>query len=142
MSKRLISLILKSPSRRQFLRTSVLAGAAGALAQRASMARSFTVAGSDLLRIGLIGCGGRGTGAAAEALAADKNVKLVAMGDASKDRLESSLAELRNDQTIATKIDVANDRCFVGFDAYKEVIASGVEVVLLAAPPHFRPSHL
>ena len=142
MSKRLISLILKSPSRRQFLRTSVLAGAAGALAQRASMAHSFTVAGSDLLRIGLIGCGGRGTGAAAEALAADKNVKLVAMADAFKDRLESSLAELKKNKEIAPKIEVRQDCCFVGFDAYKQVIASGVDVVLLAAPPHFRPQHL
>jgi predicted dehydrogenase len=99
-------------------------------------------AGSDVIRVGLIGCGGRGTGAAPQALNADKNVKLVAMGDAFADHLQSSLARLRNDQTIASKVDVREDRCFVGFDAYKQVLASGVDVVLLASPPHFRPAHL
>src|SRR5256885_2019937 len=141
MSKCLISLIPKSPSRRQFLRTSVLAGAAGALAQRASMARSFTVAGSDLLRIGLIGCGGRGTGAAAQALAADPNVKLAALGDAFADRLHGSLETLKKQAGIARKIEVPEARCFVGLDAYEKVIEQS-DVVLLATPPHFRPMHL
>jgi predicted dehydrogenase len=112
------------------------------MAVNETLARGAYVTGSDVLRVGLIGCGGRGTGAAAQALAADKNVKLTAMGDAFKDRLESSLAELNKDQTIAAKIDVPQDRCFVGFDAYKAVIASGVDVVLLASPPQFRPLHL
>src|SRR5438093_3675699 len=102
----------KSHSRRQFLKNSSAAVVTGAMAVNETIARSAYVKGSDLLRVGLIGCGGRGTGAAAQALAADKNVKLTAMGDAFKDRLESSLAELRNDKTIATKIDVTNDRCF------------------------------
>jgi predicted dehydrogenase len=99
-------------------------------------------AGGDTLRVGLIGCGGRGTGAASQALAADKNVKLVAMADAFRDRLERSLATLRKDEAIAGKIDVPEDRCFVGFDAYEKLIGSGVDVVLLCTPPHFRPAHL
>jgi predicted dehydrogenase len=132
----------KSHSRRQFLRNSTAAVVTSAMAVNETIARSAYVAGSDTLRVGLIGCGGRGTGAAGEALAADKNVKLTAMGDAFKDRLDGSLAELRKIQSIATKIDVPPERCFVGFDAYKSVIASGVDVVLLAAPPHFRPLHL
>jgi predicted dehydrogenase len=99
-------------------------------------------ADSDTLRIGLIGCGGRGTGAAAQALNGDKNVKLTAMGDAFGDRLQSSLATLKKDAAITGKIDVKPEHCFVGFDAYKHVIASGVDVVLLATPPGFRPLHL
>jgi predicted dehydrogenase len=132
----------KPYSRRQFLKTSTATVVAGAGVINQAIARSAYVSGSDVLRVGLIGCGGRGTGAAAQALTADKNVKLTAMGDAFKDRLENSLAELKKNQPLAAKIDVPQSRCFVGFDAYREVISSGVDVVLLAAPPHFRPLHL
>jgi predicted dehydrogenase len=128
-------------SRRDFLKTSA-AVVATATAGRLALAPNVHADGGDLLRVGLIGCGGRGTGAAAQALNADQNVKLVAMGDAFRDRLESSLATLRKDEAIAGKIDVKPDHCFVGFDAYKQVIASSVDVVLLCAPPHFRPAHL
>ncbi len=129
----------KQPSRRQFLKTSALVGtlAAGELA----IAQQAQVAGRDLLRVGLVGCGGRGTGAAAQALKADRNVKLVAMGDAFDDRLQSSLAGLRRDETLTGKIDVPAERCFVGFDAYRRVIEA-VDVVLLCTPPGFRPLHL
>jgi predicted dehydrogenase len=98
--------------------------------------------GSDLLRVGLIGCGNRGTGAATQALRADKNVKLVAMGDAFADRIEGSLAELAKDEVASKKVDVKPENRFVGFDAYQKVLASGVDVVLLTTPPHFRPLHL
>ncbi len=127
-------------NRRQFLKASGSVAlsapflAQGALAQSAGSAQT--------LRVGLIGCGGRGTGAAAQALTADKNSKLVAMGDAFKDRLQGSLEELKKQKEIAERIDVTEERRFVGFDAYKKVIASGVDVVLLATPPHFRPIHL
>lgn len=94
------------------------------------------------MRIGLIGCGGRGTGAAAQALGADPNVKLVALGDAFEDRLESSLQTLQAQPEISSKIEVPKQRRFVGFDAYQHVIDSGVDAVLLATPPHFRPIHL
>jgi len=125
-------------SRREFLQTA----AGAALAANLTIAQNAHAAGSDVLKVGLIGCGGRGTGAASQALNADKNVKLTAMGDAFLDRLESSLAALKKDKAIADKIDVKDDHKFAGFDAYKQVIDSGVDVVVLCEPPHFRPSHL
>jgi predicted dehydrogenase len=129
-----------SVSRRKFVQGSVVV-AGSALTTKALFARS-SVGAADLLRIGLIGCGGRGTGAAAQALAADPNVKLVAMGDAFIDHVESSLAKLKADPKIAGKIDVPAERRFSGFDNYQKVLESGIDVVLLAEPPHFRPKHL
>ena len=129
-------------SRRRFLKTSSAAALTSAIAAHEFIPANVHAAGSDVLRIGLIGCGGRGTGAAAQALKADPNVKLVALGDAFRDRLETSLATLKKQADVADKIDVSAERCFVGFDAYRDVIASGVDVVLLTTPPHFRPMHL
>lgn len=129
-----------SVSRRKFLQGSVVV-AGSALTTKALFARG-SVGAADLLRIGLIGCGGRGTGAAAQALAADPNVKLVAMGDAFIDHVENSLAKLKADPKIAGKIDVPAERRFSGFDNYQKVLESGIDVVLLAEPPHFRPKHL
>jgi myo-inositol 2-dehydrogenase / D-chiro-inositol 1-dehydrogenase len=129
-----------SVSRRKFVQRSVVV-AGSALTTKALFARS-SVGAADLLRIGLIGCGGRGTGAAAQALAADPNVKLVAMGDAFIDHVENSLAKLKADPKIAGKIDVPAERRFSGFDNYQKVLESGIDVVLLAEPPHFRPKHL
>ena len=126
-------------SRRDFLKTSSLAVASSTVLTSLSIGRSAHAAGDDTLKIGLVGCGGRGTGAAAQALNADKNVKLVAMGDAFADRLDGSLANLAGDPQLAAKIDVPKERQFVGFDAYKQVIDSGVDVVLLCTPPGFRP---
>ena len=131
--------VVGGSNRRQFLKTSAVLG--GLAASQWAVAQQAQVAGSDLLRVGLVGCGGRGTGAAAQALKADRNVKLVAMGDAFSDRLQSSLATLRRDEALADKIDVSAERCFVGFDAYRQVIAA-VDVVLLCTPPHFRPAHI
>ncbi len=124
-----------APSRRHFLKTSAAVAAA-------LQATGVHAQGNDTLKVGLIGCGGRGTGAASQALRADRNVKLWALGDAFRNRLDGSLTTLRQDQAIADKIDVAPARQFVGFDAYRNVIASGVDVVLLCTPPHFRPLHL
>jgi predicted dehydrogenase len=126
------------PSRRDFLKNSTLA--AGMLAGGLSVGRGAHAAGSDVLKVGLIGCGGRGTGAANNALTADKNTKLTAMGDAFEDRLKNSRKALQ--QELGDRIDVPDDRCFTGFDAYQKVLASGVDVVILAEPPHFRPRHL
>lgn len=125
-------------SRRQFLKTT--AAVTGA-ALASHLTPAVHAAGSDVLRVGLIGCGGRGTGAASQALQADENVKLHAMGDAFSDRLYTSLESLRNLPEVSAKIDVPTERQFVGFDAYKQVIASGVDVVLLTSPPGFRPLH-
>ncbi|MGH9340377.1 MAG: Gfo/Idh/MocA family protein [Acidobacteriota bacterium] len=129
-------------SRREFLKSSSAAVVTGALATNEVISRNAHVAGSDLLRVGLIGCGGRGTGAAVQALSADPNVKLTAMADAFEDYLEKSLANLQKEEKIAHKLDVPKERRFVGFNAYQQVIDSGVDVVLLATPPHFRPQHL
>jgi myo-inositol 2-dehydrogenase / D-chiro-inositol 1-dehydrogenase len=116
-----------------------LLAAGGALAGSLAFPRSVHAAGSDTLKVGLIGCGGRGTGAAAQALNADSNAKLTAIADAFADRLESSLSNLKAEQ--GSKIDIADDHKFVGFDAYKQLLATDVDVVLLATPPHFRPIH-
>jgi predicted dehydrogenase len=121
-------------SRRSFLKSTAAAAALGATA-------NVHAAGGDQLRVGLIGCGGRGTGAASQALRADTNVKLYAMADAFRDRLESSLQRLQADGEIQAKIDVPGERRFVGFDGYRQVIAA-CDVVLLCTPPHFRPLHL
>lgn len=122
-------------SRRVFLKA---ASAVGALAG----VPAVNAAGSDIVRVGLVGCGDRGTGAASQALAADSGARLVAMADAFADRIESSLETLRKNEAIAAKLDVAPARRFVGFDAYRELLGSGVDVVLLCTPPHFRPIHL
>jgi predicted dehydrogenase len=123
-----------APTRRDFLQTAAAAGTLAAIP-------AVHAAGSDTLKVGLVGCGGRGTGAATQALAADSNVKLTAMADAFEDRLESSLGLIQRDPKAAPKVDVPPDRRFVGFDAYKKLIDSGVDVVLLCTPPHFRPIH-
>jgi len=131
----------QAPSRRDFLKGSGAAVAAGALAGQLAFAPRLFAAGSDVLKIGLVGCGGRGTGAASDALHADPHMQLTAMGDAFADKLEGSLSNLRNSD-VGEKVAVGSDRKFVGFDAYKGVIDSGVDVVVLATPPHFRPAHL
>ena len=94
----------------------------------------------ETLKIGLIGCGGRGTGAAQQALNADSNVQLVAMGDLYPDRLASSLKNIQA-EAAPGKVDVPEARQFSGFDAYQKVIEAS-DVVLLCEPPHFRPKHL
>ncbi len=118
-------------TRRQFLAASAAV----------AVAPHIHAAGNDIIKIGLIGCGDRGTGAAVNALSADKNVKLVAMGDAFPDRLESSLDNLLKKKAVADRVDVKPDAKFVGFNAYKDVIAHS-DVVLLTTPPQFRPMHL
>jgi len=119
-------------SRRTFLQTSTATLAAGAATLNAH------AGGTEILRVGLIGCGGRGTGAAGQALSADPNVKLVACADAFEDRIVRCLGQLRG---FGAKVDVPRERRFVGFDAYKAVIESS-DVVLMATPPGFRPIHL
>src|SRR3954471_11219996 len=102
------------PSRREFLQAaSGTAAVLGALP-------AVHAAGSDTLRVGLVGCGDRGTGAASQALAADSNVRLVAMADAFEDRLQQSLANLRQDPKVGSKVEVTPERSFVGFNAYEQ----------------------
>lgn len=95
---------------------------------------------TDTLKVGLIGCGGRGTGAAFQATMSEDNVVLTAMADLFQDRLDDSYKNLMEENP--DKIRVEEDHKFVGFDAYKKVLASDVDVVILATPPNFRPGHL
>lgn len=124
------------PSRRDFLKTSTAAAAA------VTITRAAHAAGDDTLKVGLVGCGSRGTGAARDALYADDNARLTAMADVFESRLQGSLAGLKKDSVVSDRVAVDADRCFVGFDAYQKLIQSGVDVVLLATPPHFRPMQL
>lgn len=131
-----------SAGRRRFLSRAATGAAGVALAAPLSVVRSAHGAGSGDIRLGLIGCGGRGSGAARQALRADSNAKLVAVADAFRDRLELGLNALRSQQDVNDRVIVDPDHQFVGFDAYRDVIAADVDVVLLATPPHFRPLHL
>lgn len=128
-------------TRRDFLRIAGQAGAAATAIGAMGIPRSVHAAGSDVLRVGLIGCGGRGMGAAVDALSADKQAQLVAIGDTFADRASEALVQLKNSKPIADRVLVEPDHVFSGFDAYKQV-TDAVDVVLLATPPHFRPEHL
>lgn len=125
-------------SRRDFLKTSALVG--GVLAAPAILQGNlFAQGNNDTLRVGLIGCGGRGTGAASQAMNADKNVVLAAMGDVFDSQLQNSLKSLQ--QSHADQVKVTPETSFIGLDAYQKVIAHS-DVVLLTTPPGFRPTHL
>ncbi len=99
--------------------------------------------GRDVLRIGLIGCGGRGTGAAVQALRADPDTRLTAMADVFPERIEQSLAGMKEAlEGEEDRVDVPPERRFVGFDSYRRVIDGDADVVLLTSYPCFRPAHL
>lgn len=129
-----------SSSRRTFLKQSSAAVVGGALATSLGTSRAVHAAGSDMLKVGLIGCGGRGSGAAVNAMNAEDNVCLTALADLFPDKVEGAKKNLS--KRIGDRFQVTDDRCFAGFDAYQQLIDSGVDVVLLATPPHYRPQHL
>jgi len=133
-------IITDTKSRRSFLKETGIVIAGSAVAYHTGLSASLAAPKKDTLKIGLIGCGGRGAGAASDAIAADPNVVLTAMGDIFEDRLEGALSNLIEINPRQVKVDKQNK--FIGFDAYSKVIASGVDVVLLATPPAFRPLHL
>lgn len=127
-------------NRRGFLESSGAAMVGGALALNLGLPSGARASSANTLKVGLVGCGGRGTGAAAQALQADPDVVLTAMGDVFSDRLETAYTALMEEVGPRVKVDKAKK--FVGFDAYRKVIDSGVDVVILATPPAFRPDHL
>ena len=132
---------MKKNTRRDFVKksgTTLLAGTLGFNIVKANPYKHRI--NSETLKVGLIGCGGRGTGAALQATKAEDNVVLTAMADIFPDKLETSLKNLMVENP--TKILVDEGHKFVGFDAYKQLLASDVDVVLLATPPSFRPGHL
>jgi predicted dehydrogenase len=133
-------------SRRDFVKqTGIISG--GVLAAPLITNANFYSGASDEIKVALIGCGGRGTGAAVQALLSKQNVKLVAMADAFRDRLDDAYKSITGDLTeagisgdIKKLIDVPEERKFVGFDGYKNAIALA-DVVILTTPPGFRPLH-
>ena len=135
---------LAGPTRREFAAST--AAAAAAFAVPTLLIRKVSADGDSggVIRAGLIGCGGRGTGAADNLLEADPGVELVAMGDMFPDRLETSfktLGDPHREGGALKGFKVTKEKCFTGWDAYKQVIDSGVDLVLLTTPPGFRPIH-
>jgi myo-inositol 2-dehydrogenase / D-chiro-inositol 1-dehydrogenase len=146
-------------SRREFIKTSTVAAMGVTVAGHFKNIPGAYAAGSDEIRIGLVGCGGRGTGAVTDAIKAAPGVKIVAMGDAFKDRIEQCRKELTANVTrmiekssdgtksaatkLSDRINVPDDHCYVGLDAYQKVIENReVNYIILATPPGFRPIHL
>jgi predicted dehydrogenase len=133
---------LNQTSRRDFLKTSTAATVGGIIAAPAILGTKASAASpGDPLRVGLVGAGGRGTGAAAQALKAGPDIHLVAVGDVFEKPIAGSLKAVAK-EAGEDKVKVKPDKMFVGLDAYQKVIDSGVDVVLLASPPGFRPVHL
>jgi len=127
-------------SHRQVLRAAGAATALGATTALAGAAGRQDEA-PPTLRLGLVGCGGRGGGAVRDALRADPNTKLVAMGDAFDDRISAKLAELNAEEEFKGRIDVPGERAFAGFDCHEKV-TDNCDVVLMASTPHFRPAQV
>ena len=127
-------------SRREFCKNATIATAGGVLLSSLPIGASAFSAGSDTLKIALIGCGGRGTGAANQALQADKGTKVVAMADAFRDRLDECHSLLSERYGETDQLDVPEEHKFTGFDGYKKAIELA-DVVILATPPGFRPAH-
>ncbi len=131
-------------SRREFVKgTSLLAG--GIMAAPIMSRANFFSGSEDTIKIAVVGCGGRGTGAAMQALSSKQNVKIVAMADAFKDNLDNCHKSLTNEINnsigeLAKRLDVPEERRFTGFDGYQKAIALA-DVVILATPPGFRPIH-
>src|ERR1700712_2373109 len=129
-------------SRRDFVKqTSLLAG--GIMALPIISQANYFSGSDDVIKIAMVGCGGRGTGAATQALSTKQNVQIVAMADAFRDRLDSAyknIGDALKENGLDKRLNVKEENKFVGFDAYKKAIALA-DVVILATPPGFRPIH-
>ena len=124
-------------TRRDFLRTSTVAASAAAIGTL-DLSRSAYAAGSDIIKVGMIGCGGRNSGAGAQALAADPGARLVAMCDIFRDRVEGARAAIK--QARGAQVTVEDSQCFTGFDGYKRVIEAS-DMVCIANAAKFHPFH-
>ncbi len=127
-----------SQTRRNFLKNSAGIAAASTVAGGLLSSSAFAAA-DETLKIALIGCGGRGGGACGQALSAPGPIKLVAVADAFEDNAKNKLKDLKNQ--FGDKVDVKDDHIFSGFDAYKQAIDCGIDLILIATPPGFRPIH-
>lgn len=128
------------PDRRSFVKSATGAVGASLVAGFPAIIQAQTV--SNAIKVGLVGCGGRGTGAASQALKADDYAELTAVADVAQSQVDHSLATLKAIEKVASRVKVETAAQYLGLDAYQKVIGSGVDVVLLATPPGFRPSHL
>ena len=128
---------ITSPDRRDFLKTT--AGAALAIGFPAIISAQTV---TNAIKVGLVGCGGRGTGAANQALHADDYAELTAVADVFQPKIDAALAELGRISKIAERVKVEKANQFVGLDAYQKVLSSGIDVVLIAPPPGFHAMHL
>ncbi len=127
----------KDLTRREFIKGS--AAAASLTALGLPKKNYAWTAGSDKLKIALVGCGGRGTGAARDCLTSSEGVEIIALGDLFKERLDSCRANL---QDLGDKVKIIDNKCFTGFNAFEYVLMSGPDIVLCATPPGFRPFHV
>ena len=135
--------------RRDFI-TKATVGTLGAASVLAACSSEKTKAETELpelldrapdgkvLKAGLVGCGGRGTGAVLNFLDAGPNLQIIALGDVFQDKIDNCREQLKKEKDV----EIADENCFLGFDAYQKVIDSGVDLVLLCTPPHFRPVHV
>lgn len=130
---------IKPTSRRNFLQQTATTSATTALMATGNYAFAQ---GSNRLKVGLVGCGGRGTGAAVQALKADKENVLVAMGDVRRSQIEASLANIKGEPEVGNRVMVEEAHRYEGLDAYLKVLDSGIDVVLFASPPGFRPREI
>jgi hypothetical protein len=126
-------------TRRDVLKGLAASTAGAALVGGLNLSRTAHAAGSDQMKVALIGCGGRGGGAANDCLTANENVKIVAVADAFEDRAAGAADRLMK-SFPRDRVDIPADRVFVGLDAYKKAIDSGVDMVVMATPPGFRPA--
>jgi myo-inositol 2-dehydrogenase / D-chiro-inositol 1-dehydrogenase len=125
------------PERRNFLKSGL-----GAVAAAGFPAIISAQTVTNAIKVGLVGCGGRGSGAASQALSADDYAELTAVADIDQGQVDHCLQTLGRMSKIAGRVKVAKDRQYLGLDAYQKVIASNADVILLATPPGFRPQHL
>lgn len=125
-------------ARRSFLKTTAAAGAVGATAP--FLNRSVHAAGSDIIKVGLVGCGGRGNGAAQNAMKADPGCRLTAMAEVFYNRLEDGKKLLS--KTLGEQYAVPDDQTFSGWDCLEKILATDIDVVILATPPGFRPAQM
>ena len=129
-----------APSRRDFLASTAAAAVGGTLVSALANPPAVHAAGSDILKVGLIGCGSRGSSASLNAMRADANAQITVLCDVFPDNLQRAKQSLAG--PLGKQFAVKDDHCFSGFDGYKEVMKSDVDVVLLCTTPAFRPVHL
>jgi len=127
-------------SRRRFFGTTAATVGLGTIATQEFLSRSAHAAGSDLIKVGLVGCGGRGNGAAGDAMQADPGCRLTAIGEIFENRLDMGKKLLK--RTLKDQYEVTEENCFTGWDSCQRVLDTDIDVVLLCTPPGFRPAQM